>query len=189
MNIKNISIVLTVLLVFIAALVLMQKGNYVDQATEHYTKTTEASFKGGQKILEYVNNSVDVNKLVWAMAVEANQTVKTSQDMARLEAKYFPTTKGSNNIGQKTRRFEATSAYVIVSTFDKVDVDKKTDLKTLSGLKSIDVSALIGEPLAAETEEVEGEEEEDEEEVAEEAPAPEPKKAAKGKKGKKGKKR
>lgn len=163
MNIKNISIVLTVLLVFIAALVLMQKGNYVDQATEHYNKTTDASFKGGKKILEYVNNSVDVNKLVWAMAVEANQTVKTSQDMARLEAKYFPTTKGSNNIGQKTRRFEATSAYFIVSTFDKVDVDKKTDLKTLSGLKSIDVGALMGEATAT-VEEPEGEEFEDGEE-------------------------
>ena len=103
MNIKNISIVLTVLLVFIAALVLMQKGNYVDQATEHYNKTTDASFKGGKKILEYVNNSADVNKLVWAMAVEANQTVKTSQDMAKLEAKYFPTTKGSNSLSRSPR--------------------------------------------------------------------------------------
>ena len=161
MNIKNISIVLTVLLVFIAALVLMQKGNYVDQATEHYNKTTESSFKGGKKILEYVNNSVDVNKLVWAMAVEANQTVKTSQDMAKLEAKYFPTTKGANSIANKTRRFEATSAYFIVSNFDKVDVDKKTDLKTLSGLKSIDVGALMGDAPAA-VEEPEGEEEEEE---------------------------
>ena len=165
MNIKNISIVLTVLLVFIAAMVLMQKGNYVDQATEHYNKTTEASFKGGKKILEYVNNSVDVNKLVWAMAVEANQTVKTSQDMAKLEAKYFPTTKGSNSIAQKTRRFEATSAYFIVSTFDKVDEDKKTNLKTLSGLKSIDVSALLGDASSAQEEELpEGEEYEEGEE-------------------------
>ena len=164
MNIKNISIVLTVLLVFIAALVLMQKGNYVDQATEHYTKTTDAAYKGGQKILEYVNNSVDVNKLVWAMSVEALQTVKTSQDMAKLEAKYFPTTKGSNSIANKTRRFEATSAYFIVSNFDKVDEDKKNNLKTLSGLKSIDVGALMGEaPVAQEEEMPEGEEEEGEE--------------------------
>ena len=164
MNIKNISIVLTVLLVFIAAMVLMQKGNYVDQATEHYKKTTDASYKGGQKILEYVNNSVDVNKLVWAMSVEALQTVKTSQDMAKLEAKYFPTTKGSNSIANKTRRFEATSAYFIVSNFDKVDEDKKNNLKTLSGLKSIDVGALMGEaPVAQEEEMPEGEEEEVEE--------------------------
>ena len=163
MNIKNISIVLTVLLVFIAAMVLMQKGNYVDQATEHYKKTTDASFNGGKKILEYVNNSVDVNKLVWAMAVEANQTVKSSQDMAKLEAKYFPTTKGANSIANKTRRFEATSAYFIVSSFDKVDVDKKTDLKTLSGLKSIDVGALMGE-ASAPAEEPEGEEFEEGEE-------------------------
>jgi len=163
MNIKNISIVLTVLLVFIAALVLMQKGNYVDQATEHYKKTTDASFNGGKKILEYVNNSVDVNKLVWAMAVEANQTVKTSQDMAKLEAKYFPTTKGSNSIANKTRRFEATSAYFIVSTFDKVDEDKKNNLKTLSNLKSIDVGALMG-VAAAPVEEPEGEEFEEGEE-------------------------
>ncbi|MBR2057848.1 MAG: hypothetical protein IJ982_02840 [Fibrobacter sp.] len=101
MNIKNISIVLTILLVAIAATVLMQKGNYVSQATEHYTKTTEASFNGGKKILEYVNNSADVNKLVWAMACEASQTAKTSPDLAKLEAKYFPTTKGSNSIANK----------------------------------------------------------------------------------------
>lgn len=163
MNIKNISIVLTILLVAIAATVLMQKGNYVSQATEHYTKTTEASFNGGKKILEYVNNSADVNKLVWAMACEASQTAKTSPDLAKLEAKYFPTTKGSNSIANKTRRFEATSAYFIVSTFDKVDEDKKTNLKTLSGLKSIDVSALLGEAVAAE-EIPEGEEEEEFEE-------------------------
>ena len=165
MNIKTISIVLSVLLVLVAATVLMQKGNYVSQATEHYEKTTGSTFKGATKILEYVNNSVDVNKLLWAMAVEANQTVKTSQDMAKLEAKYFPTTKGANSIANKTRRFEATSAYFIVSTFDKVDEDKKTNLKTLSGLKSIDVGALMGEaPVAQEEEMPEGEEYEEGEE-------------------------
>ena len=167
MNIKTISIVLSVLLVLVAATVLMQKGNYVSQATEHYEKTTGSTFKGATKILEYVNNSVDVNKLLWAMAVEANQTVKTSQDMAKLEAKYFPTTKGANSIANKTRRFEATSAYFIVSTFDKVDTDKKTDPKTLSGLKSIDVGALMGE-ISAPVEEPEGEEFEEGEEGVEE---------------------
>ena len=167
MNIKTISIVLSVLLVLVAATVLMQKGNYVTQATEHYEKTTGSTFKGATKILEYVNNSVDVNKLLWAMAIEANQTVKTSQDMAKLEAKYFPTTKGANSIANKTRRFEATSAYFIVSTFDKVDTDKKTDLKTLSGLKSIDVGALMGE-ISAPVEEPEGEEFEEGEEGEEE---------------------
>ena len=167
MNIKTISIVLSVLLVLVAATVLMQKGNYVSQATEHYEKTTGSTFMGATKILEYVNNSVDVNKLLWAMAVEANQAVKTSQDMAKLEAKYFPTTKGANSIANKTRRFEATSAYFIVSTFDKVDTDKKTDLKTLSGLKSIDVGALMGE-ISAPVEEPEGEEFEEGEEGEEE---------------------
>lgn len=189
MNSKNIAIVLSILVVAIAALVLMQKGNYVSQATEAYNTATESSFNAGSKILEYVNNSADVNKLVWALACEAKQTVKTSQDMAKLEAKYFPTTKGANSIANKTRRFEATSAYFIVSSFDKVDVDKKTELKTLSDLNSIDVSALYGEFVAAQEEEVEGEEEEGDEAV-EEAPAPaKPAKAAKGKKGKKGKKR
>ena len=156
----------------------MQKGNYVGQATEHYNTTTKANYDAATEILSRVNNSADVNKLVWALACEAKQTVKTSQDMAKLEAKYFPTTKGAN-----------TSAYFIVSSFDKVDVDKKTELKTLSGLNSIDVSALYGEFVAAQEEEVEGEEEEGDEAV-EEAPAPaKPAKAAKGKKGKKGKKR
>ena len=190
MNSKNIAIVLSILVVAVAALVLMQKGNYVGQATEHYNTTTKGNYDAAKKILEYVNSSADVNKLVWALACEAKQTVKTSQDMAKLEAKYFPTTKGANSIANKTRRFEATSAYFIISSFDKVDVDKKTDLKTLSGLKSIDVSALQGEFVAAQEEEVEGEEEEEGEEAVEEAPAPaKPAKAAKGKKGKKGKKR
>lgn len=191
MNSKNIAIVLSILVVAVAALVLMQKGNYVGQATDAYNDATDKSYKGAQKILEYVNNSADVNKLVWALACEAKQTVKTSQDMAKLEAKYFPTTKGSNSIANKTRRFEATGAYFIVSSFDKVDVDKKTDIKTLSGLNSIDVNALLGESVATQEEEVEGEEEEEEgEEAVEEAPAPaKPAKAAKGKKGKKGKKR
>ena len=47
----------------------------------------------------------------------------------------------------------------------KVDVDKKTDLKTLSGLKSIDVSALLGDASSAQEEELpEGEEYEEGEE-------------------------
>ncbi|MCQ2055714.1 MAG: hypothetical protein MJY82_10595 [Fibrobacter sp.] len=161
MNIKTIAIALTVLVVAVLATVLMQKGNYVSQATEHYEKTTTNTFKGSSKIIEYVSNSIDQNKLVWALACDAVQSVKTSQDMAKLEAKYFPTTKGSNSLSKKTRRFEATSAYFIVSSFDKVDEDKKTQLKTLSGLNSIDVSALLGQvAAAAPAEEVEGEGEE-----------------------------
>ena len=40
MNVKNISIALTVLVIALLATLLMQKGSYVSQATEHYTKTT-----------------------------------------------------------------------------------------------------------------------------------------------------
>ena len=64
MNSKNIAIVLSILVVAVAALVLMQKGNYVGQATEHYNTTTEANYNAAKKILEYVNSSADVNKLV-----------------------------------------------------------------------------------------------------------------------------
>ena len=134
MNVKNISIALTVLVIALLATLLMQKGSYVSQATEHYTKTTTNSYKGASKIIEYVNNSIDVNKGVWSLAVEAVQTVKTSQDQARLESKYFPSTKGSMSIANMTRRFEATGAYYIVSKFSKVEVDKKTDVKSLAGL-------------------------------------------------------
>ena len=165
MNIKNIAIVLTVLLVAIAAMLLMQKGNYVDQATEHYNKTTQNTFKATSKIVEYVGNSIDVNKMIWALACEGIQTAKSSQDMAKLEAKYFPATKGSNSKVKMTRHFEASTFYFIDSKFDKVDVDKKTDLKTLSGLNSIDVGALMGEAPSAQEEEMpEGEEYEDGEE-------------------------
>ena len=191
MNVKNISIALTVLVIALLATLLMQKGSYVSQATEHYTKTTTNSYKGASKIIEYVNNSIDVNKGVWSLACEAVQTVKTSQDQARLEAKYFPATKGSMSIANMTRRFEATGAYYIISKFSKVEVDKKTEVKSLAGLVSVNVNALVGNPGEEIAEEEEGEE--GAEEAVEEAPAPKkaakPAKGAKGKKGKKGKKR
>lgn len=191
MNVKNISIALTVLVIALLATLLMQKGSYVSQATEHYTKTTTNSYKGASKIIEYVNNSIDVNKGVWSLACETVQSVKTSQDQARLESKYFPSTKGSMSIANMTRRFEATGAYYIVSKFSKVEVDKKTEVKSLAGLVSVNVNALVGNPGEEIAEEEEGEE--GAEEAVEEAPAPKkaakPVKAAKGKKGKKGKKR
>ncbi|MBR5694113.1 MAG: hypothetical protein IKX42_10500 [Fibrobacter sp.] len=159
MNIKNIAIVLTVLLVAIAAMLLMQKGNYVDQATEHYNKTTQNTFKATSKIVEYVGNSIDVNKMVWALACEGIQTAKSSQDMAKLEAKYFPATKGSNSKVKMTRHFEASTFYFIDSKFDKVDTDKKTDVWFLNNLSSIDVSALLGLVTPAATAPSEEEEE------------------------------
>jgi hypothetical protein len=159
MNIKNIAIVLTVLLVGIAAMLLMQKGNYVDQATEHYNKTTQNTYKATSKIVEYVSNSIDVNKMVWALACEGIQTAKSSQDMAKLEAKYFPATKGSNSKVKMTRHFEASTFYFIDSKFDKVDTDKKTDVWFLNNLSSIDVSALLGLVTPAATAPTEEEEE------------------------------
>ncbi|WP_176421960.1 hypothetical protein [Fibrobacter sp. UWH1] len=184
MNMKNISIALSVVVVLLLATLLMQKGSYVSQATEHYEKTTTKSFKGASQIIEYVNNSIETNKGVWTLACEAVQSVKTSQDQARLEAKLFPSVKGTMSIANKTRKFEASSDYYIVSNFAKVEVDKKTEVKSLSGLVSVNVNALLGNAAVAASDE---DEEEGEEAVVEEAPAP--KKAAKGKKGKKGKKR
>ncbi|MBO7614044.1 MAG: hypothetical protein J6S81_09585 [Treponema sp.] len=182
MNIKNIAIVLTVLMVGIAAMLFMQKGNYVKQAKESYEATTKTSYDNTVNAINLVNTAAGTTKMLWAMTSEAIQEAKTSQDMAKLEAKYFPATKGSNSISQKTRRFEAAvgSPYYIVTTFDKVDEDKKNNLKTLAGIKSIDVSALLGNPTVA----VEEEEGEEEAEEVEEAPAPK-KQAKKGKKGKK----
>ena len=157
----------------------------MNQAKESYEATTKTSYEQTVKAIGHVNTAASTTKMLWALTSEAIQEAKTSQDMAKLEAKYFPATKGSNSISQKTRRFEAAvgSPYYIVTTFDKVDEDKKNNLKTLSGIKSIDVSALLGNPTVAEEEE-EGEEEAEE---VEEAPAP--KKQAKAKKAKKGKKR
>ena len=149
MNLKNISIALTVLVFGVIAMLFMQKGNYVNQAKEQYDATTAKSFKGNSMVLELVNNGIEMNKQTWAIACEALQTVKNSQDMARLEAKFFPATKGSNSIANKTRRFEASSANVIVSTFAKVEEDKKTGVKSLAGLQSVDVSVLLGNVAAA----------------------------------------
>lgn len=182
MNVKTISIALAAVVVLLLVTLLMQKGGYVSQATEHYTKTTEKSYKSGSQVVEYVNNSIETNKSVWNLAMEVLQTVKSSQDQARLEAKLFPSTKGTMSIANKTRKFEATSNYYIISNFAKVEEDKKTGVKSLAGLTSVNVSALLGTPGVEADEE-----DEEEEEVVEEAPAP--KKAAKGKKGKKGKKR
>lgn len=182
---KNISIALAAVVVLLLVTLLMQKGSYVSQATEHYEKTTTKSFKGASQIVEYVNNSIDMNKGVWNLATEVVQNVKTSQDQARLEAKFFPSTKGTMSIANKTRKFEASSDYYIVSNFSKVEVDKKTDVKSLSGLVSVNVNALLGNAAVAASDE-------DEDEEMEEEEAPAPKKAAKpakGKKGKKGKKR
>ena len=58
MNVKTISIALTVLVVALLATLLMQKSGYVSQATEHYEKTTTKSYKGASQIVEYVNNSI-----------------------------------------------------------------------------------------------------------------------------------
>ena len=164
MNLKNISIALTVLVFGVIAMLFMQKGNYVNQAKEHYDATTVKSFKGNSMVLELVNNGIEMNKQTWAIACGALQTVKNSQDMARLEAKFFPATKGSNSIANKTRRFEASSANVIVSTFAKVEEDKKTGVKSLAGLQSVDVSVLLGKAVAsAESDEGADEEGADEE--------------------------
>ena len=191
MNTKTISIALAAVVVLLLVTLLMQKGSYVSQATEHYDKTTAKSFKGASQIVEYVNNSIETNKNVWNLATETVQTVNTSQDQARLESKFFPSTKGTMSIATLTRRFEATGAYYFISKFSKVEVDKKTEVKSLAGLVSVNVNALVGNP-GEEVEEAE-EGEEGAEEAVEEAPAPKkaakPAKAAKGKKGKKGKKR
>jgi hypothetical protein len=161
MNLKNISIALTVLVFGVIAMLFMQKGNYVNQAREHYEATTFKSFKGNSMVLELVNNAIDMNKATWAIACEGLQSAKSSQDMAKLEAKFFPATKGSMSITNKTRRFEASSANVIVSTFGKVEENKKTGVKSLVDLQSVDVSVLLGKvaPVAEEAAEEEGAEE------------------------------
>ena len=112
-------------------------------------------------VLELVNNAIDMNKATWAIACEGLQTAKSSQDMAKLEAKFFPATKGSMSITNKTRRFEASSANVIVSTFGKVEENKKTGVKSLVDLQSVDVSVLLGKvaPVVEEVSDEEGAEE------------------------------
>jgi hypothetical protein len=161
MNLKNISIALTVLVFGVIAMLFMQKGNYVNQAKEHYDATTAKSFKGNSMVLELVNNAIDMNKATWAIACEGLQTAKSSQDMAKLEAKFFPATKGSMSITNKTRRFEASSANVIVSIFGKVEENKKTGVKSLVDLQSVDVSVLLGKvaPVVEEVSDEEGAEE------------------------------
>ena len=154
MNLKNISIALTVLVFLVLILPFMQKGGYVDKARAFYESETAKSFKGNSMVLDLVNNGIEMNKQTWAIACEALQTVKNTQDMAKLEAKFFPMTKGSNSIANKTRRFEANSANVIVSYFGKVEENKTTGVKSLADLQSVDVSVLLGKVApAAETEE------------------------------------
>ena len=156
MNIKLISIVATVLAVLIAIMLFMQKGNYISQAQSHYEETTAKSFKGSSQILGFVNSGIEQNRDLWALASNAIQNVKTAKQMADLESKAFPSTKGSNSISQKTRTFSLTSDLFIVSTFANVSEDPKTQVKTLVGLQSISVDALLGNVAkpATESEEV-----------------------------------
>lgn len=151
MNLKNIFIALTVLVFGVIALFFMQKSGYADQAKANYEKNTNASYKGNSMVFDLVNNGIEMNKSTWAIACEALQTVKNTQDMAKLEAKFFPMTKGSNSITNKTRRFEASSANVIVSYFGKVEENKTTGVKSLADLQSVDVSVLLGNVAAAST--------------------------------------
>ena len=154
MNLKNIFIALTVLVFGVIALFFMQKSGYADQAKANYEKNTNASYKGKSMVFDLVNTAIETNKGTWAVACGALQTVKNTQDMAKLEAKFFPMTKGSNSIANKTRRFEASSANVIVSYFGKVEENKTTGVKSLADLQSVDVSVLLGKVApAAETEE------------------------------------
>ena len=153
MNLKNISIALTVLVFGVIAMLFMQKGNYVNQAREHYEATTNKSFKGNTMVFDLVNSAIETNKGTWAIACGALQTVKNTQDMAKLEAKFFPATKGSMSITNKTRRFEANSANVIVSNFAKVEENKSTGVKSLAGLVSVDVSVLLGKIAPADPDE------------------------------------
>ncbi len=182
MNPKVISIAASVLVVLFAIMLLMQKGSYMGQAEEKYNETTSKSYKASSKILGYVNSAVDQNRLIWGLATDVMQNAKNAKQQADLEAKYFPSIKGQMSIATKTRKFSATSDFYIVSSFDKVETDKKTDVKTLVGLTGVSVKALLGY-AGADEEEID-EEEAVEEEVVEKAPA----KAKKGKKGKKGKK-
>ena len=196
MNAKIISIVLSVLVVLTISLPFIQRAGYKSKALDHYTNTTQklydASYGSDKKpgLVKMINSTIDDNyKSIWALACEALQTVKTSQDQARLESKYFPSIKGSMSLANMTRKFDATSDYYIVSKFSKVE--EKNGVKSLAGLVSVNVNALTGNPGEEIAEEEEGEE--GAEEAVEEAPAPKkaakPAKAAKGKKGKKGKKR
>lgn len=164
MNLKTITIALTVLVFAVLATVIMQKGSYVSQATEHYEKKTSSSYNGTSRILKYVNESLETNKTLWLMTCDAVENVKTAKQMAELESKYFPGIKGNMSVAQKNRKFEATMAYYIVSYYAKVETDKKTDVKTLTGLTGIDVNALLGNVSVAKASEEADEEEDGEEE-------------------------
>lgn len=143
-NLKIISVITSILVIMVAAMLLMQKGNYVSQAKEHYDKRTTAIQKGYGQRLDYVNANLERNRSLWSLVTEATQTTTTAKQMADLEAKYFPGIKGSNSIAQKTRTFSANSDFYIVSNYAKVETDPKTDVKTLTGLTSISVDALLG---------------------------------------------
>lgn len=160
MNPKIISIAASVLVVLFAIMLFMQKGNYMGQAEEKYNETTQKSYKSSAKILDYVNSAVEQNRLVWSLATDVMQNAKSAKDQASLEAKYFPSIKGEMSIANKTRKFSATSDFYIVSIFDKVETDKKTDVKTLVGLTGVNVDALLGKFGAASAAAEEAEDEE-----------------------------
>ena len=153
MNIKVISIVSTIVVFLLLITLIMQKGNYVSQAQNHYEETTTKSYKGTSQILEFVNNTIDTERNLWKLTTEALQNVKTSKQMADLESKIFPNVKGVNSIQNQTRKFSPTQDFYIISSFANVETDKKTGVKTLVGLNSISVESLLGKETQPQTEE------------------------------------
>ncbi len=147
MKLKQIMIASLILNIAIFALLFMQKGAYVSQATEAYQKKTDDYYKKAVNIVEGQNSVIENNAILWNIACTANREAKTSKDFATIEkrlanssvfsAKVSGTPDGSGSL----RTLSWNSDYYIVAKFDK----KKN-------LQGIDVSALLGNalPLASE---------------------------------------
>ncbi|MCF0222812.1 MAG: hypothetical protein HUK20_00945 [Fibrobacter sp.] len=179
MNAKVFSIVLTIVAALILVMVLVQKNGYVSQAEDNYNKKAGDYKKYGTNTTEFVSTSIGLNRQAWTVACAvAEKGVATSSDMKDLE-RAVGAQQGRDNNKTLVHRFELTSNYYVEALFKKVDVNKKNGLNVLTGLASLNISALQGNPVAT----VEEEDEEDEEEEMEEAEEnPAPKKVVKAKK-------
>lgn len=142
MKLKHIFIFSIVLSVLLLALVFMQKGGYISQAKNAYTKQTSNYYDQARSIVNGQNDVIAKNALLWRLVCDAEQqAAPTSKSFATLEKQidangFFgsPDVKTDPSTGYLTRKVGWNDDYFVIASFDKAS----------SALKGINVGALLG---------------------------------------------
>ncbi|MFA6623016.1 MAG: hypothetical protein WCS54_02790 [Fibrobacteraceae bacterium] len=142
MKLKHVLIFSVVLNVLLLSLVVMQKGGYVSQAKNAYTKKTADYYNQAMGIIDGQNDVIAKNALLWRLVCDAEQqAAPNSKSFATLEKQidangFFgsPEVKTDPSTGYLTRKVGWNEDYFVIASFDKAS----------SALKGINVGALLG---------------------------------------------